>query len=110
MKHRILVMADFYLPGYLAGGSVRSIAGLVESLGDEFDMRVVTSDRDLTAPSPYKNVQLDAWNKVGNAYVHYTRRRSQSIRGIAGLLRETPHDLLYLNSFLSARFSIIPLT
>jgi glycosyltransferase involved in cell wall biosynthesis len=110
MKHRILVMADFYLPGYLAGGSVRSIAGLVESLGDEFDIRVVTSDRDVTGPSPYKNVQLDAWNKVGKAYVHYTRRRSQSIRGIAGLLRETPHDLLYLNSFFSARFSIIPLT
>jgi glycosyltransferase involved in cell wall biosynthesis len=109
MKPRILLTANVYLPGYLYGGPVRSIAGLVESLGDEFEMLVVTSDRDLGASSPYKDVQLDAWNKVGKAYVHYMRRRSQTIRGMARLLRETPHDLLYLNSFFSPRFSIIPL-
>jgi glycosyltransferase involved in cell wall biosynthesis len=110
MKPRILLTANVYLPGYLYGGPVRSIAGLVESLGDEFEMLVVTSDRDLRASSPYKDVQLDAWNKVGKAYVHYMRRRSQTIRRMARLLRETPHDLLYLNSFFSPRFSIIPLT
>jgi glycosyltransferase involved in cell wall biosynthesis len=110
MKQRILLTANVYLPGYLYGGPVRSIAGLVESLGDEFEMLVVTSDRDLKASSPYTDVQLDAWNKVGKAHVHYMRRRSQTIRGMARLLRETPHDLLYLNSFFSPRFSIIPLT
>ena len=110
MKQRILLTTNFYLPGYLSGGPVRSIAGLVESLGDEFEMLVVTSDRDSTAPSPYWDVQLDAWNKVGKAYVRYMSRRSQTIRGVARLLRETPHDLLYLNSFFSPRFSIIPLT
>lgn len=109
MKQRILLPRNFYLPGYLAGGPVRSIAGLVETLGDEFEMLVVTSDRDFTAPSPYKDVQLDAWNKVGKAYVYYMRRRSQTIRGMVRLLRETPHDLLYLNSFFNPLFSIIPL-
>jgi glycosyltransferase involved in cell wall biosynthesis len=109
MKRRILLTTNFYLPGYLAGGPVRSIAGLVESLGDEFEILVVTSDRDSTAPNPYRGVQLDAWNKVGKAYVHYMRRRSQTIRGIARLLRETPHDILFLNSFFCPRFSIIPL-
>jgi len=110
MKRRILVAANVYLPGYFAGGPVRSIAGLVESLGDEFEMLVVTSDRDLKASSPYTDVQLDAWNKIGKAHVNYLRPRSQTFRGMARLLRETPHDLLYLNSFFSPRFSIIPLT
>jgi glycosyltransferase involved in cell wall biosynthesis len=110
MKPRILLTANVYLPGYLGGGPVRSIAGLVELLGDEFEMLVVTSDRDLKASSPYTDVRLDAWNRVGKAYVYYMRRRSQTIRGMARLLRETPHDLVYLNSFFSPRFSIIPLT
>jgi hypothetical protein len=78
MKQRILVAANVYLPGYFAGGPVRSIAGLVESLGDEFEMLVVTSDRDLKASSPYTDVQLDAWNRIGKAHVHYMRPRSQT--------------------------------
>jgi glycosyltransferase involved in cell wall biosynthesis len=110
MKPRVLITTNVYLPGYLAGGTVRSIAGLVESLGDEFEMLVVTSDRDAKASSPYTDVHLDAWNRVGKAHVHYMRRRSQTIRGMARLLRETPHDLLYLNSFFHPRFSIIPMT
>src|ERR1019366_314742 len=105
----VLLTVQFYLPGYLTGGPVRSIAGLVELLGDEFEMLVVASDRDSTAPSPYRDVQLDAWNKVGKAHVYYMRRRSQTIRGMARLLRETPYDLMYLNSFFNPPFSIIPL-
>ncbi len=109
MKQRILLTVNFYLPGHLAGGPIRSISHLVDSLGDEFEMLVITSDRDFKAPDPYADVQLDAWNRVGKAHVYYMRQCSQTVRGIARLLRETPHDLLYLNSFFSPRFSIIPL-
>ena len=109
MKPRVLITVNVYVPGYLSGGPVRSIANLVDSLGDEFEMLVITSDRDSSAPDPYADVQLDGWNRVGKAHVYYMRQCSQTVRGIARLLRETPHDLLYLNSFFNPRFSIIPL-
>ena len=43
----ILSFAGHYLPGYKAGGPIRSIANMVDQLGDEFDFRIVAGDRDL---------------------------------------------------------------
>jgi len=42
-KRVILVFVSFYLPGYKAGGPVRSIANIVDHLNDEFYFRIVTS-------------------------------------------------------------------
>src|SRR4051812_11201747 len=45
-KPCILTFSRFYLPGFRAGGPIRSISRLVECLGDEFQFRIVTADRD----------------------------------------------------------------
>lgn len=108
-KPRILIALSGYLPGYLAGGPVRSIANLVEWFGDEFDIRIVTSDRDFMAHAPYREVKVDAWTRIGKACVYYMSPRSQNFDGMVRLLRETSYDLLYLNSFFSPRFSLVPL-
>src|SRR5256885_7178646 len=50
-----------------------------DSLGEEFEMLVITSDRDFKAPDPYADVQLDAWNRVGKAHVYYMRQCSQTV-------------------------------
>ena len=39
-KKKILCLTDHYLPGYKAGGPIRSIANLVEHLGDEFEIYI----------------------------------------------------------------------
>ena len=44
---RVLVTIGSYLPGYKAGGPIRSVANLIDALGDDFEFRVVTSDKDL---------------------------------------------------------------
>ena len=43
---RILVLIDHYLPGDKFGGPVRSVANMVEGLGDFFSFWIVTQDRD----------------------------------------------------------------
>jgi hypothetical protein len=43
----VLVLMEFYLPGYKSGGPLRAISGLTEALGDEFDFMIITSDRDV---------------------------------------------------------------
>lgn len=105
----ILAFAHYYLPGYKAGGPVRSIGNLVAQLGDEFEFHVVTSDRDLGDAVPYSNVESDVWVKVGKARVMYLSPREQGFRGIGRLMRETPHDAVYLNSFFDPVFSAVPL-
>lgn len=109
IKPRILCFVACYLPGYRGGGPVRTIASIVEHLGDEFDISIVTRDRDISDTSPYSGVAIDNWNRVGKAKVFYASKKMRNCRGTTKLLRETPHDVLYLNSFFDVRFTILPL-
>lgn len=108
-KPVILVLLAHYLPGYKCGGPVRTIANLVEHLGDEFDFKIITSDRDMLETNPFPDVQTDEWNTVGKAAVFYSSPEQLSFSRLASLVSETPHDILYINSFFSPRFSIFPL-
>lgn len=105
----VLAFVGCYLPGFKGGGPIRSIANMVDRLGDEFDFRIVTMDRDLGELHPYRSIKVDAWNQVGKAQVFYASTASRSLRGITRLMRATPHDVLYLNSFFSAAFTLKPL-
>jgi glycosyltransferase involved in cell wall biosynthesis len=105
----ILCFVAYYLPGYRSGGPVRTIANFVDHLGDEFDIFIVTRDRDALDTAPYPNVVVDAWNGVGKAQVFYASAQTTTLRGVARLLRETTHDLLYVNSFFATGFTTLPL-
>jgi glycosyltransferase involved in cell wall biosynthesis len=106
---RVLILLGYYVPGYKAGGPIRSIANLVAALGDEFDFKIVTMDHDLGNPRPYAGIQPDVWTPVGKAQVMYLSARGRRPWSMLGLLRRTPYDVLYLNSLFSRPFSIFPL-
>ena len=106
---KILTFIAHYLPGYKSGGPVRTIANLVDRLGDEFDFWIVTSDRDPLDAGPYATVEVNAWNSVGKAKVYYASPDFLRLGKISRLIRETPHDVLYLNSFFNAKFTALPL-
>lgn len=108
-KTIVLALVRNYLPGHKSGGPVRTISNMVDRLGDEFDFRIVTSDRDWMDEAPYAGVVVDAWNQVGKAQVYYLSPRNRSIPALARLLSNTPYDVLYLNSFFDAVFTQRPL-
>lgn len=98
---KILVLVDYYLPGYKSGGPVRSIANMVEAIGDHFEFLLITRDRDATDSEPFATVQVDAWNQVGKASVFYASPQSLSYNRLLRLVREVAPDAVYLNSFFS---------
>jgi len=102
------VFVAFYLPGHRGGGPVRSIANLVEALGGEFDFRIVTFDRDVGDTRAYPHVTPLTWMPVGKAQVCYLPRGPRGAWKIARLLYRTRADVIYLNSFFSFMFSILP--
>ncbi len=108
-RPKILTLVAFYLPGYKSGGPVRTIANMVEQLGDELDFWIIASDRDSFDVRPYPNVKVNEWNKVGKARVYYASPKKTGFNSLYRLIRATPHDVLYLNSFFNPRFAIIPL-
>jgi len=104
----ILVLIGHYLPGYKAGGPIRSVANMVEALGDEFDFRIVTSDRDLRGAGPYDEIEPAKWIQVGKARVLYLPAGPRWLWRFVRMLFTTQADVLYLNGFLARRFSMLP--
>jgi len=102
----ILVFVGYYLPGYKSGGPVRTIANVVEALGDEFEFRIVTSDRDFLDEVPYTGIRADTWSQVGKAWVHYASPHKRGFSSWAHLIRTTPHDVLYLNSLFDPVYTL----
>ena len=104
-KPIILTFVRHYLPGFQAGGPIRTIASMVERLGDDFDFRIVTMDRDIGGVDPYPDIETDCWVPCGNATVSYVSPHSFGVRKIAELVKTTPHDVIYLNSFFDPLFT-----
>jgi len=98
------------LPGYKAGGPIRSLANLIESLGAEFSFKVVTQDRDSGDEAPYRNVPVNSWQAVGRARVLYLSPDRLSAPHLLKIFRQTDYDVLYLNSFFSPVFTITPVS
>jgi len=106
---KILTYVGFYLPGYKAGGPIRTVANLVDRLGDELEFKIVTADRDFEDTKPYPKIKINGWNRVGKADVFYMSLSRRSLRDFRRLLCSTEYDVLYLNSFFSPHFTIKPL-
>lgn len=95
----ILVVTGHYLPGYKAGGPIRSISNLAAWLGDEFEFRILTADRDLDGTAPYPDISHGVWQRCGNAHVRYLAPGERTPAAIHRILNTTEYDILYLNSF-----------
>ena len=109
MKPIILTLVSGYLPGFKYGGPIRTIVNMVETLGEEFEFRIITTDKDLGESEPYPGVQLNSFNKVGKAMVYYATNDMLSYRKLCNLIRSIPYHVLYLNSFFNPNFTIRPL-
>ena len=109
MKIKVLILLEYYLPGYKAGGALRSIANLVAQMGEDIDFNIITKDRDSGDEEPYPDIKVDQWNNIGAARVFYMSPENQTSRRLASIINETEHDVLYLNSFFDPVFTFRPL-
>jgi glycosyltransferase involved in cell wall biosynthesis len=109
-KKRILVFIDWYLPGYKAGGPVRSMANMTAHLSDEIDFYIVTRNTEYGDNTPYKDIEPDRWTDHANGVkVWYCSSGKPSLGLWKKLIKETSPDWLYINGIYSPLFSILPL-
>lgn len=106
---RILVFATHYLPGYKGGGPIKTIKNLLDRADSELTFKLITDDRDLGDSQPYSTVECGAWNQIGKASVFYVKRGVRGCCQVAKIVAQGNHDIVYLNSFFSLRFSFFPL-
>jgi glycosyltransferase involved in cell wall biosynthesis len=105
----VLVMADWYLPGYRAGGPIRSVANVAERLEDALDIHIFTTDRDHGCDAPYAGIEVDRWVRRSGHRVYYASPASLRWGGILDVIRAVRPDHLYLNSMFSRYMTVYPL-
>ncbi len=98
-KKDILIITGRYLPGYKDGGPVRTIKNLTDYLGEEYNFRILTCDRDHGDQIPYPNIVVNGWNRVGKADVYYVPPGCFSVKIIIKLSTEA--DLVYVTGCFS---------
>jgi glycosyltransferase involved in cell wall biosynthesis len=109
-KKKVLVMADWFAPGFKAGGPIRSCVNFAQQLKDELDIYVLTSDRDLNDDSPYPGIQQNKWVTYnGGIKVFYASPSWLSFSNIKKEMKSLQPSMVYLNSMYSRFFSFYPL-
>jgi len=105
----VMILVGCYLPGFRGGGPIQSVWNLTEALGSGQQLLVVTADRDAGSDRPYDGIHDGVFQPLGKCSVRYLKPWEKGL-SLRRLLRSTPYDVLYVNSFFSPRFSILPMT
>jgi glycosyltransferase involved in cell wall biosynthesis len=95
------VFVEYYLPGFKAGGPMRTVSALVKQLGHDIDFHIITRDRDEGSNTPYPDVKPGEWKPVGNAVVRYLTPEEMTTRHLAAAIRDVKPHAVYLNSFFA---------
>lgn len=105
----ILIFVHYYLPGYKAGGPLRTIANMVAALGDQYHFYIVCADRDFGDREPYRELPTGRWTPQGKAMVWYCPPGTPDRKMLKSILDgDTRWDLIYLQSFWDIRYSLLP--
>ncbi len=105
----VLIFIDWFVPAYKAGGPIQSVLNLTAYLGKDFELSIVTSDRDLGDTEPYTEVELNKWIQTENYRVIYLDSAHQSGKVYKALLKEKSYQVVYFNSLFSVKFALLPL-
>jgi glycosyltransferase involved in cell wall biosynthesis len=102
-KPVVLVALGCFWPGNDASGPNQSFIALATALQGEFDFRVVARDR---APGAASSSAPPGWVDLGFAKARYLEIGRFGARGLGALLKQTPHDVLWLNSVYDREFTL----
>jgi glycosyltransferase involved in cell wall biosynthesis len=110
VKKKLLLFIDWFDPAYKAGGPIRSSVNFVKQMKSEYEIFVLTSDRDLNDIKPMNSIIADKWiDYVPGVKVFYASARNLRLANIKEQINEIRPDVVYLNSMFSKKFTIYPL-
>ncbi|HTI91483.1 MAG TPA: glycosyltransferase family 4 protein [Puia sp.] len=110
-KKKILVLVDWFAPGYKAGGPIQSCVNFAFAMKDDYSVHVLTTDTDHGETSPYDGITAMEWTTAfhPDIRVFYLRKAGLSARGIKEQIDAVQADYIYLNHLFSPLFVVYPL-
>jgi len=110
-KKKILVLVDWFAPGYKAGGPIQSCVNFAFSLKDAFEVFVLTTDTDHGETEPYKGILTGRWisNLDADFKVNYMEKATLTPGRLKNEIQALNPDYVYLNHIFSPLFVVYPL-
>jgi glycosyltransferase involved in cell wall biosynthesis len=110
-KKSILVLVDWFAPGYKAGGPIQSCVNFAFSFKEQFDIYVLTTDTDHGESVPYEGIPTGRWltNLHPDFKVKYLPKAGLKAVQIKKEIQELDADYIYLNHLFSPLFVVYPL-
>ncbi len=106
---KILIFIDWYIPAYKAGGPIISVKNIIDHLSPQFDFYIVSSNLDIDNKKVVDDSALNKWNSRKNYQIIYLNSKSQNIVSYNKIIDYLQPEIIYLNSFFSYKFSILPI-
>jgi glycosyltransferase involved in cell wall biosynthesis len=108
-RKKILILVDWFYPGYKAGGPIQSCRNFVAAMGEAYEIFILTGDRDLGDKKAYNTIQQNEWNSYNNkARVRYLAGDQINVKELSTQIKTIAPDFIYLNSMFSFPFTILP--
>jgi len=108
MTKKVLVLIDWYEPGYRAGGPIRSIVNLCNQL-DDHSFFILTGNTDHSHSEPYA-LATCTWHKhTKNTQVMYLSETDSIESALEDVLNTISPSVVYINSLFSKKFALTPL-
>lgn len=109
MKKKILVLVDWFAPGYKAGGPIQSCVNFTYALKDRYDLHVLTTDTDHGESQPYEGIPSGQWIEKQGFKVNYLKKASLGLADLKKEMLAVDADYIYLNHLFSPFFVVYPL-
>ena len=106
-KPRVLTLLGAWWPAHEATGPNQSVRAMVNALDDEFDFRIVGRDRAYR--SSVRLTRDNGWTSNDIGRVRYLAAGPSGPFRMVRTVRTTPHEVLYLNSFMDLLHTAVPL-
>lgn len=107
----LLIIVDWFAPGYKAGGPIRSSLNVAFALKNDYDIYVLTTDTDHGESEPYKDIPSNRWisNLDEDIKIFYAKKSTLTGRQLRSEIKNISPDYIYLNHIWSPYFVLYPL-
>jgi len=110
-KKKLLVLVDWFRPGYKAGGPIQSSFNFAYAFKDVFDIFVLTTNTDHGETQPYRGIESNKWidNKWDGIHIYYADKATLTTAQLYREITSVNADYVYLNHMFSPKFVLYPL-
>jgi glycosyltransferase involved in cell wall biosynthesis len=110
-KKKILILIEWFAPGYKAGGPIQSCINMCRALQGHYEVYVLTTDTDHGETTPYPGILTNQWLPHNEEAVNiwYAPKTSFTRAEMNAILLQLQPDFVYLNLLFSPLFVLHPL-